>query len=315
MFPSSSISSSSSTHFPSVSERYKSLLDFVPTPSETTPAVILLDSLGGYHKANQVLPITRSYIVREWRYRKNGGQPIGGIDTALTLYERNLLFEKLIPEASPECQIQDNGTDCGLFTLKFVESIVNFSRSTHSPIQMQLPAESITQNLLSMNSFPKTIKSWFNNEDVYHLRAIMKAVCNMCKGSDESGDGESNLQKLSHSRKTLMDDGVSALEACKLLALDSLSENQRKAVRLKKKEIENEMLRDKKREESKLLVDHQAAISVDNSDDEVQEVKDDNMEERKVAVGSISSSLSVFKNSKKRLFETEIKEEKEEKVP
>jgi hypothetical protein len=180
---------------------------------------------------------------------------------------------------------------------------------------MQLPAESITQNLLSMNSFPKTIKSWFNIEDVYHLRAIMKAVCNMCKGSDESGDGESNLQKLSHSRKTLMDDGVSALEACKLLALDSLSENQRKAVRLKKKEIENEMLRDKKREESKLLVDHQAAISVDNSDDEVQEVKDDNMEERKVAVGSISSSLSVFKNSKKRLLESEIKEEKEEKVP
>ena len=100
-----------------------------------------------------------------------------------------------------------------------------------------------------------------------------------------------------------MDDGVSALEACKLLALDSLSENQRKAVRLKKKEIENEMLRDKKREESKLLVDHQAPISVDNSDDEVQEVKDDNMEESMVAVGSISSSLSIFKNSKKRLLE------------
>ena len=38
------------------------------------------------------------------------------------------------------------------------------------------------------------------------------------------------------------------------------------------------------------------------------------MEERKVAVGSISSSLSVFKNSKKRLLESEIKEEKEEKV-
>ena len=35
MSPFSSISLSSSTHFPDVSERYKSLLDFVPTPSST----------------------------------------------------------------------------------------------------------------------------------------------------------------------------------------------------------------------------------------------------------------------------------------
>lgn len=290
-------SASTSPYFNFGSDHYKSLLELLPLSDDSTPAVILLDSLG-CHSANQVLPIIRSYIIREWRYRKNGGQPLGGTDI-LSLQERNRLFAQLIPEASPSCQEQDNSTDCGLFALKFVESFVKFSTVTQSPAKMRMPAETITRKFLQDIKFSKTIKSWFTVEDVYHLRAIMKAVCNTCLGTEESGTGESNLQKLSHPRMIPSDEGESTLVACKMEALFTLSEKQKVAVEKKKKEIDDAMIEDSRNNEDPFHQNHMIPISVNNSDNDIEEIVNEKQQHQLGKKDSEKSAKkSVFNESR-----------------
>jgi hypothetical protein len=291
-------SSSTNTSHYFVSPIYKSLLEFIPKSKETTPAVILLDSLG-CHDANQVLPIIRSYIIREWRFRKNGGQHLGGIDSVLTIDERNKLFPLLVPESAPICQSQDNTSDCGLFTVKFVESFVKFSNAAQSPTSMRISAESITRSYLSGFKFPEIIKSWFTVGDVYHLRAIIKTVCNMCKGSDENGkEGETNLQKLSHPRMVLnTEDGDSALVACKMEALDIISPKHQNAVRKKIQEIEKALIKDSRDEPDQNI----ETISLNDSEDEVEEILKENV--KKKEQGKIESTKMSSSSMKRKRHE------------
>ena len=275
---SSSSSSSSPSSFPE-SDQFKSLLKHIPAINETTPAIILLDSLG-CHKEDEVLPLIRSYIIREWRYRKNGGQPLGGTDTILSLSERNKLFDKVIPTSSPSCQVQDNGSDCGLFALKFVESLVRFSTSTQSPERMQIYLKIITRGYLQSLRFSTIIKSWFTVEDVYHLRATMKTVCLSCKGNDETGSGESNLQKLSFPRMHLDDDGATIFLGCQLLALDTLSKEHQNVVNKKKKEFEDALKDVSRFDDKQLNKNLSMPISVDNSDSDVEEVLDNKQQQQ-----------------------------------
>jgi len=254
-------------------------LNLIPTNDETTPAVILLDSLG-CHKEEEVLPLIRSYLIREWRYRKNGGQPLGGTDTILSLSERNKLFDKLIPTFSPKCQEQDNGSDCGLFALKFVESLVRFSTTTQSPERMQISAKIITPGYIKSVRFSTIIKSWFTVEDVYHLRATMKTVCLSCKGTDETGNGESNLQKLSFPRMQVDDEGATIFLGCQLQASETLSAEHKKAVDNKKKEIEDALKDVSRFEDKKLNKNLSMPISIDNSDSDVEEVLDNKQQQQ-----------------------------------
>jgi hypothetical protein len=197
---------------------------------------------------------------------------LGGTDTILSVSERNKLFDKLIPTFSPKCQEQDNGSDCGLFALKFVESLVRFSTPTQSPERMQISAKIITPGYLQSVRFSSIIKSWFTVEDVYHLRATMKTVCLSCKGSDETGNGESNLQKLSFPRMKVDDEGATIYLGCQLQASETLSAKHKKAVDEKKKEMtrdsDNKSRAEESREDSALsLKRRRESVDVDLSKD------------------------------------------------
>jgi hypothetical protein len=102
----------------------------------------------------------------------------------------------------------------------------------------------------------------------------MKTVCLSCKGTDETGNGESNLQKLSFPRMQVDDEGATIFLGCQMQASETLSAKHKKAVDEKKKEIEDASKDVSRFEDKKLNKNLSMPISIDNSDSDVEEVPD-----------------------------------------
>lgn len=108
----------------------------------------------------------------------------------------------------------------------------------------------------------------------------MKTVCLSCKGNDETGSGESNLQKLSFPRMHLDDDGATIFLVCQLLALDTLSKEHQNVVNKKKKEFEDALKDVSRFEDKQLNKNLSMPISVDSSDSDVEEVLDNKQQQQ-----------------------------------
>jgi len=109
----------------------------------------------------------------------------------------------------------------------------------------------------------------------------MKTVCLSCKGTDETGNGESNLQKLSFPRMQVDDEGATIYLGCQLQASETLSAKHKKVVDEKKKEIEDASKDVSRFEDKKLNKNLSIPISIDNSDSDVEEVLDNKQQQQK----------------------------------
>ena len=98
------------------------LLPTFPSLNEAQPAILTFDSLTSYHKSEKVAEIFRIWIVAEWCARRNGGQPVGGVAGSLS----QASLKRLIPTIAIPAPRQDNSCDCGVFLLRYAESVMRF---------------------------------------------------------------------------------------------------------------------------------------------------------------------------------------------
>ena len=181
-------------------ERYTQAIASVPLP-EQRPLLLHGDSLG-CHLLERVGATFREWTVREWCARKNGGQPVGGskeAQGALGAYKsgksrsskarngkgssgsgagedegstlRDFWLE-IIPEASLRVPKQDNSYDCGVYMLRYLESILEMLRG---PWAERLPAPQ--QRWIK---WPESIDR-FGKADINATRRLIKSIIGACR--------------------------------------------------------------------------------------------------------------------------------------
>jgi hypothetical protein len=89
------------------------------------------------------------------------------------------------------------------------------------------------------------------------------------------------------------DEGESTLVACKMEALFTLSEKQKVAVEKKKKEIDDAMIEDSRNNEDPFHQNHMIPISVNNSDNDIEEIVN---EKQQIQLGKKDSEKSAKKS-------------------
>jgi hypothetical protein len=173
----------------------------VPLPAQRT-TLLHADSLG-HHPLEVVCTMFREWIIREWCARKNGGQPIGGTEEAQHALrnfvappqeggsssgggggggrsrkrapqKKRSFFHELVQEAKLASPRQDNSFDCGVFTLRYAEAIMEMLRGAW---RKEPPWDTISSRSLS---WPPTVRR-FNTADIYATRKLIKRLIETCK--------------------------------------------------------------------------------------------------------------------------------------
>jgi len=146
-------------------QKFQMALPPPPTGSEPQPVILLMDSLAPYHGLAGIAAIFRDWLIREWCARKNGGQPLGGSSAAQEALcegkgsgageegkegggggglkswsHSGSIFKRVIRDAPMTVPKQDNGCDCGVFILRFADSVLDMLAS--SDTWGRIPAES-----------------------------------------------------------------------------------------------------------------------------------------------------------------------------
>ncbi|CAK9229784.1 unnamed protein product [Sphagnum troendelagicum] len=121
--------------------------------SSSECCIIHLDSLiTGGHKSQGVFNCLRSYLVAEWKYRRELHKDIGDFSVkTLPLKAESIRGRRV------QVPLQDNESDCGLFLLHYIELFVKDAPSTF--------------RLHDLDSRDLFGRSWFPSEDASGLRA------------------------------------------------------------------------------------------------------------------------------------------------
>ncbi|KAH9560680.1 hypothetical protein CY35_06G119500 [Sphagnum magellanicum] len=121
--------------------------------SSSECCIIHLDSLiTGGHKSQGVFNCLRSYLVAEWKYRRELHKDIEDLSVkTLPLKAESIRGRRV------QVPLQDNESDCGLFLLHYIELFVKDAPSTF--------------RLCDLDSRDLFGRSWFPSEDASGLRA------------------------------------------------------------------------------------------------------------------------------------------------
>ena len=135
-----------------------------PDAKEKQQSMILhLDSLtqGGGHNSELVSRIIRRYLNKEWRARGKGE-------------EEERFSTKVMPAYRVNVPRQQNGCDCGVFILAFVEKFLTEKPPLLEKSQVILATQKRTFATNDSDSFLR--KDWFPNEAVEELRTKLTAL-------------------------------------------------------------------------------------------------------------------------------------------
>ena len=103
------------------------------------PCILFMDSLG-IHDRPRSCDELRAWLLREWEVRRNGGQRVGGGAAAdppalrlmggggSTITQAGGPRLHMLRDVVPAAPQQDNGYDCGLFILKYAETIMGLAQ-------------------------------------------------------------------------------------------------------------------------------------------------------------------------------------------
>lgn len=100
--------------------------DPVPIVKRPHPCLLHLDSMSSGHKTSFVVSRLREYLAMEWRQLYPGRAPPGMGETTAEKNGTTLLhFNKnILKQARMDVPQQDNGCDCGLFLLSFMQRFI-----------------------------------------------------------------------------------------------------------------------------------------------------------------------------------------------
>lgn len=160
---------------------YFHLLPPFPSGSELQPFIYSFDSISGYHRHNPNL--FRKWIVAEWCARRNGGQPVGGVEGSLSA----AAISKIIPFSNVKAPQQNNSCDCGVFLLRYIESImrVRGGESSGGASSSSSAARSPWERVTAENGKQISCPDSFSQDDIALQRIFMQAFIRRCKASEE----------------------------------------------------------------------------------------------------------------------------------
>jgi hypothetical protein len=163
----------------------------VPLPTSRKPTLLHADSLGN-HPLQRVSAMFREWWVREWCARKNGGQPIGGsleAQRALSITglkdpvdERKVtlhsgFWKQIIDESALQgAPKQKNSFDCGVYTVRYAESILEMLRG---PWRERCFGKGKSAAI----RWPEGIAK-FAQHDIDDTRGLIRAVIARCRQED-----------------------------------------------------------------------------------------------------------------------------------
>lgn len=159
----------------------------VPLPTAYRPLLLLADPLGT-HSLPRTAAVFREWAVRQWCQRKNGGQPVGGTEAAqqaLGTFGHPLeggevftlhggFWRVILPEFWLQVPKQGNDFDCGLYTVRYAESILHMLWGPWSNGVYPL-----SKDTLSLTWHPLVPR--FSDRDVLDTRRLIKGVVECCR--------------------------------------------------------------------------------------------------------------------------------------
>ena len=135
--------------------------------SERDPMILHMDSLtqSGGHNSEMVAKNVRRYLNKEWVARGKGD-------------EEDKFTTKTLPCLRPNVPRQQNGCDCGVFILAFVEKFLTEKPQILEESQVRLATQRRVFGTTDTDVFLR--KNWFPNECVDELRIKLTALIIDC---------------------------------------------------------------------------------------------------------------------------------------